>query len=307
MQRSRTSLVSLAAGLLLLTTVGCGKKSVDPVQLIPEGAIAIGGVDMAPLMAAPLFAENKDALLEQADAKDFLVALKACKLDPTKDAKLLIAIADEDRAMVTINSKGIGVEANLKCMLEKSPPKNGEAKLGETSGKKSLILGDGEGVCFLASADVLACASNNWTTDVVAILDGKGKPAVAGSLKAPLASADKSKPLWVSAQMTGALAEETKGGPLEKATSVSGSLEFTNGMAVAISLGLATPEDASALAKTLNDQLAQVLPLAPMVGVPKPVADSVKVAAVGSTIEASAAATVEELKAISETVKGMTQ
>ena len=44
-----------------------------------------------------------------------------------------------------------------------------------------------------------------------------------------------------------------------------------------------------------------------MVGVPKPVADSVKVAAVGSTIEASAAATVEELKAISETVKGMTQ
>ncbi len=305
MQRSRTPLVSLTAGLLLMTTVGCGKKAVDPVQLIPEGAVAIAGVDVAPLMAAPLFAENKDALLEEAEAKDFLVALEACKLDPSKDAKLLIAVADQDRAMVTINSKGIGVEANLKCMLEKSPPENGEAKLGETSGKKTLILSDGEGVCFLASADVLACVSKNWTSDVVAILDGKGKAATAGSLKAPLANADQSKPLWVSAQMTGALAEETKGGPLEKATSVSGSLEFTNGMAVAISLGLATPEDATELAKTFNDQLAQVIPLAPMVGVPKPVADSVKVVAVGNAIEATAAATVEELKAISEQLKNM--
>lgn len=305
MQRSRTSLVSLAAGLLLATTVGCGKKAVDPVQLIPEGAIAIGGVEVATLMAAPLFVENKDALLEGAEVNEFMVALKACKLDPSKDAKLLIAIADKDRAIVTIKSKGIGVEANMKCMLEKVPPDEGKAKLAETAGKKSLVLGDGDGVCFLASADVLACASKGWTDDLVAILDGKGKSAAVGSLKTPLANADQSKPLWFSAQMTGALAEETKGSPLEKATSVSGSLDFTNGMGVVVNMGLATPEAAAELSKMLNDQLGQVLPLAPMVGVPKPVADSVKVAAVGSSVEATAAATFEELKAISEQLKKM--
>ncbi|MGB1700987.1 MAG: hypothetical protein ACPHRO_13595 [Nannocystaceae bacterium] len=306
MQRSRSLLVSLTAGLLLATSVGCGKKAVDPISLVPEGAIAAGGVSVGKFLSAAPFAKYKDEILKDEEGKTFMTSLTTCKLDPAKDAKLLVALADDQKAMVVVKSKGVGVEANLKCMLDNTKAEASEAKLGETSGKKALIIGDGEATCLLASADVLACSSKNWTAKVVEILDGKGKSAAAGSLKPALTNADMAKPLWFSASVAGELAESVKGTPWEKSTAVAGSLDLDEtGIAVAVNMGLATPEDAAALAKTLNDQLAQLVPLAPLAGVPKPVAESVKVAAAGSNVEGAAAATYEELDAINNQLQGM--
>ena len=300
-------LTTIALSGAVFATFGCKPKVVDPMQLIPEGAVAVGGIDVSGVMATEMFKENKEAMLANADVKETMDAMTTCKLDPMVGTSLLIGLADEDKFTFSVKSKGIGTEANLKCMIDAIKSENADKapELKDVNGKKALVLDGGEGTCYLASADLLACASKGWATDVATLLDGKGTSAANGSFKAALGGVDQSKGIWFSAQMTGELGEQTKGSPLEKAKSMSGSLDMTSGLAVALTADLGTPEDATGLADMVNGELAKVLPMAPMIGVPKPVADSVKVAAEGAAVKASMAATNEELKAISTALQQM--
>lgn len=306
MKRSSLFFTSVLTGVLGVATLGCAPKAVAPMKLIPEGAVALAGVDLSALMATPMFKNNEQDLLGAPEVKTAMDAMKACKLDLTTGTKLLLGVADDQKVAFSLQSKGIGVEANVTCLAQKAKDSGAnDVEFKDTNGKKSLVLGGGEGVCFLASADVLACASKDWVTDLTAILDGKGKSAVDGSLKTAAAAADQAKPIWFSAEMTGTLAEGLTGSPLEKAKSMSGSLDLTNGLAVGLKAGMGSPEDATALATEVNAELGKVLPLAPMVGVPKPVVDSVKVEAQGSDVTAAVAATTEELKTIMDAAKQM--
>ena len=59
MKRSSLFFTSVLTGVLGVATLGCAPKAVAPMKLIPEGAVALAGVDLSALMATPMFKNNE--------------------------------------------------------------------------------------------------------------------------------------------------------------------------------------------------------------------------------------------------------
>lgn len=292
----------------LMTLSACkgGGAKADAVKLIPDGAQMMAGINPKALMSSPLYTENKDTLLKDDEAKDTLAAMKDCNIDPEKLENIIVGIHEEEHFAAVVTGPGVGNADNLQCIADKVKEKEGEAPftIEDKDGKKTLNIDDGDATAFLINDNTLAIADKEWTDKLAERVDGKGTPAIEGSLKDIYGKADSGKHVW----FVGIVPEDMKedAGALGAApTSLHGSVDLSDGLAVSMSAVFGSADDAKTVAEQGQTQFDGMKAMAGMFGVPQPVVDSVKIEAKDTEVAVSAKATKDDLDKMSEQLKKM--
>ncbi len=280
--------------------VGAGS---DAIKLVPDSAEMIGGVNVQSMMKSPLYADNKDKM--EAEAKEMMDAAKACNIDPEKLDGILFGADSKQNGVVVIVGDGVGKEDNVKCAIDKIKEKDSSAKIEikDKDGRKAVEVDGGKAFGYMVNDRTLAFASADWNSKLIERIDGKGTAATEGSLKEVLTMTDTSKSIWFAGNIPSDAAAAL--GPASSAKRVGGWMDFSAGLALNVTASFGSADDATKVADEAKKQFDDVKGLAGLIGIPGSVVESVKIEASDTKVSVSASATVDDVKAISETVKKM--
>ena len=298
------------AALALFGLPACGGgASAAGGKLIPEQATIMGGIDVAGLMKTKLYTEHgKAELTKQPGWKEAAESAKACNLDlETAIASVVFGTDGKEGVAAVITGEGIGDEKNLTCIAEKAKEKNNGKvpfTIADDGGKKILKMDDGKGQGFIVDGKTIAFASDPWKAAVKDLIDGKGKSATDGPNKDIFARADQSKHIWAAGVLPADLASAGKGVGVDP-KDASGSFDFSDGLAVKATVTVASAEQAEAAKKKADEGIGALKGLAPMLGLPPKVADSISVTAKGAQISVEASITNDDIKTLKEKAGGM--
>lgn len=305
--KSKIPLTLAALALFGLPACGGGASAAGG-KLIPEQATIMGGIDVAGLMKTKLYTDNKAEVEKQREYKEVADAAKACNLDPEKAiASILFGTDGKDGVAAVITGDGIGDEKNLTCVADKAKEKNnGKAPftIVDEGGKKILKMDDGKGQGFIVDGRTIVFASEPWKAAVKDLIDGKGKAATDGPNKDLFARADQSKHIWGAGIIPAEMAGAGKGAGVDP-KDASGSLDMSDGLAIKATVTVASAEQAEAAKKKADEGIGMLKGLAPMMGLPPKVADSISVTAKGAQISVEASITNDDIKTLKEKAGGM--
>lgn len=299
-----TSLVLAALGFV----PGCKKgSSVDPIDLVPDQAGMVGGVDVKALMGSSVYQKNKSAIEDDERAKAFIAGARECNLDPAGFKGVTFGVDSASRNGIAIfEGKGVGKKDNLTCVHGKIKEAEGKDPwtFAEHDGKPVLEMGDQSTIGYMVNDNVLALVTTGWETALRELIEGKGTPARKGSLKELYGRADKDKPLWFAGVAPKDILKNLGEGPAQSITDFSGSLDVESGLGLRLVAGAETAEAATSLKDEAQKQFDAVKPLAPMVGVPKTIMDSVSFSVDGSTMVAQASVSTQALEDLRNRLEG---
>ncbi len=281
---------------------GGGDKSAgatDAMKYVPDGANLVIGLDAAKVAASPVFKDN-EALLKEGDAGEMMAAAEACKVGmATWKYAVIAGNTEKDDGMVMVASAaGLGKKETLDCIAKKAKEKDPEADatVTEEDGMVVVKTKDDKSTGYGVSDDVFVMAGKDYNEAVKALIGGSGKTAQDGSLKDVLAAADRSSHIYFAMVATA----DMQKGPTEGLKHITGGIDLSAGLALNAAADFGDAEKAKAVAGEANKQFGEMKGMAGMLGIPKPVVDSVKIEAKGTAVAASAKATAEDLKAMSK-------
>lgn len=274
----------------------------DALKLVPDGPNVVVGFDAAKVASTALFKDNK-AMLEQGDVGEFMTAAAGCKLgmDTWKYALMAGSTEDNDAVVAFASAAGVGKKETLDCIGKKVKEKKPESKfeVSEEDGRVVVTGGeDGEKI-YALSDDVVALVGKDLQDGFVKLVKGEGKGALEGSLKDVGGAIDQKGHIYMGMVATADMQKgETEG---LKFLTASADLSSGLGLTLAADFGdAAKAKDMTAKAQKAFDEGKA---MAGMLGVPKPVVDSVKIETKGNAVAATAKATEADLKTMSETAK----
>lgn len=288
----------------LMTLSACkgGGAKADAVKLIPDGAQMMAGIDAKALMSSKLYTDVLKSEMEKEDeAKDTLASMKDCNIDPEKLDNIVVGIHEESHFAAVVSGPGVGNADNLQCIADKVKEKEGEApfELEDKDGKKIMNIDGGDAIGYLVNDNTIAVADKEWADKLAERVDGKGTAAIEGSLKDIYGKADKGKSVW----FVGIVPEDMKedAGALGAApTSMHGSLDLSDGLALNVAAVFGSAEDATKVADQGKTQFEGMKGMAGMFGIPQGVVDSVKIEAKDTEVAVSAKASSDDIAALKE-------
>jgi hypothetical protein len=287
------------AALALFGLPACGGGgSAAGGKLIPEQATMMGGIDVAGLMKTSLYADNKAEVEKRPEWKEMQETAKACNLDIEKAvSSVLVGTDGKDGFAAVITGDGIGDEKNLNCLNDKAKEKNGGKNaftIVDDGGKKALKMEGDKAGGWIVDGRTVVIASKPWQPAVKDLIDGKGKPASEGPNKDLFARADQSKHIWGAGLVPANVASDAKamGADLKD---MSGSLDFSSGLNLQATAGLASAEQATNMKKMADEQMKGAEMFAGMVGLAEAV-KRVQITTKDATISVAANVTNEEIK-----------
>ncbi len=296
------------AALALFGLPACGGgASAAGGKLIPEQATIMAGIDVAGLMKTKLYTDNKAEVEKQREWKEVADAAKGCNLDPEKAIASILIGTDGKEFAAVITGDGIGDEKNLTCIADKAKEKNnGKAPftIADEGGKKVLKMDDGKSTGFIIDGRTIALTSKPWEAAVKDLIDGKGKPATDGPNKDLFKRADQSKHIWAAGVVPADAAGAAKGMGADP-KDFSGSFDLSDGLAVKATVTLASADQATALKKKADEGIGALKGLAPMLGLPPKIGDTIAVSVKDAQISVEASITNDDIKALKEKAGGM--
>lgn len=281
-----------AAAAALAPTFATASKGAD--ELIPEAAMFVGSVDIAAFVKSPAYVANK--LVVEAQMKDALAVAGKCGLGLDAVQRVTFGVDPaRNHVAAVLDATGIGKRETLDCLHKEITAKDGREpwKFEERGGKQVLVMKDGTG--HMISDDRIAIASGDWATALAELVDGKGKSAFGGTLKDVIARTDSTKPLWAAGKIP---TEVVKGTPVEGAKDVAGSIDIASGVAVEVSVGFASADEATKFQAEAQKQFDQFKGILVPTGVPQAVVDSVQIAAKGPTMRIAVTASDADILAL---------
>lgn len=278
-----------------------GATVADAMKLIPDGMNVVVGLDAAAVAGSALMKDNAD-MLKQGEAGEVMAAADACKVGMStwKYAVVGVNTDNDKQGAIVVSATGLGKKETLECIGKKVKEKNPDDKfeVGEEDGRV-VVTGKDDAKVYAVSDDVIAFSGPDSKDAVKELVGGKGKNALDGSLKDVVAAMDQSKHIYFGMVATA----DMQKGPTAGLKHVTGSFDLSEGLAIAASGDFGDEAKAKELAKMANDQFTQMKGMAGAFGVPQPVVDSVKIEAKGGAVTASAKASKDDLKKLSETAK----
>ncbi len=249
---------------------GAVEKAVDDAKasqttlLIPDVATVVAGADITAFVGHPLFESLETRLGSR--PREQLQAATRCGVGPDKWRTFVIGIdpAGHDMAMVA-TAVGLGKKATLECLAKEI----GTFTLSEDSKTMSDHTGGG----IVLDDDAVAFATPAWMSPLRERIDGKGKAAADGPLKAVMDRTDSTKPLWFAGLVPVRQREMASGTLGSEPSDLAGHLDLAG--QVALQLTVAVPDPKAAQQK-LHMQWNLFKGMATGNGVPQAVADSVK-------------------------------
>jgi hypothetical protein len=299
-----TTTLAISAALALSACKG-GGGAAAATKYIPDAAEFVGGMSVSGMISASgQKAEIEEQINKDAEAKEGIEAAKACNLDPWNLDQIVMGGTSKEEFAAVIVGAGFGKADNLTCISGKIKEKKGGDKEPITIEGNKATFDGGDGFGYLVDDNTLVIVSKGWDASVKGLVDGTGTNAFDGSLKDATGLTDMGKHIWfagkVPAEAAGAL------GPAAGLSMGGGSMDFAGGgLAVAMAGKFADAAGATKAADEANKAFEQGKAMAGMFGIPQGVVDSVKIAAEGEKITASAKATKEELATLEAKMKEM--
>ena len=296
MKRILTS--TLAVSLLVLLPACSKGAGADAVKLIPDGADAIGGVNLKSVTGSELYKTYAEKIPDDG-LNEFKTALEGCNLKMENLEAVVVGMSPETEDFsAVIVGEGIGNKENAVCIVNKMKEKSGETDKAEVTtvdGKDVIEAEDGR--MFLVSENMVALASKGWQDKVAELIDGKGKAAIDGSAKDLYSKADPKAAMWFLATVPAEMGEQAAGFA-EKASAMKsfvGKVDLSGGLAVELIAGFGDDAAATGAAEELNGMVEQFGPMAgeELAGVVK----SVKIEAKGSDLNLGMTATMDDIAA----------
>lgn len=266
--------------------------SIKGLELIPDRAILLAGVDVAALVTLPVWPRLRDSLGTR--QKDQMKAAAGCGVDVDKWRTFVIGTEPVTRGMaMVVTVEGIGKKETLRCL---------SGVLGFTLTADGKRMSDHTGGGVVLDDDSIAFASTAWMDLLDARIEGKGTAAAAGPLRAALSRTDRSKTLWVAGTLPEVQGELVAAALGTKIHDVAGWADLRDGLDVQISI--AVPDGKETLQQLQLKWLGAKM-LAESRAVPKGVADSVELTEKDDVVTVALSATPEETRTLTDSVRTM--
>ncbi len=287
------------AGAVADAAKGGAGAAGELVKLVPEGANILVVFDAKSVFSSPLMKGNM-AMLEKSEAGEMFTAANDCKVGPDTWNKAVLGgdTDGSDKVVVVGQATGLGKKETLECISKKVNEKEGSEKwkVEEADGKVVVTIDGGDTKGYSGGDDIFVIAGKDYAEAVQGLIGGNGSSAVDGSLKDAMATADTSKHVYFAGVAKGDMAQ----GPTAGLKHFHGSVDFSNGLAVAASLDFGDEAKAKTTAEMFSKQFEGLKGMATGMGVPKPILDSVKIEAQGSAVSATMNATTDDLNKVAE-------
>ena len=260
----RVGTIGLAC-TVLLGAVACKSDMKRAIELVPDDATVLVGVDVAALHESPLGRTMAVRVLH-GELKE------ACSLG--FDAwRSVVMGCDPDRYeetfVLVVSAEGIGTKTKLECLrsfAEKHLGRNPWTPR-EHDGRVELDIDfdNGTATGHVVDGNRLVIAPKTQDDAIRALIAGEGRSAATHGLADILARADTSRPLWVAAKVP---AELPPGAPIAGAESVVASVGFPSDMVVSASVVYASSSDARARADAAQAEIDEIVTGLGALGIP---------------------------------------
>lgn len=268
---------------------GHAAGDIKGLEMIPDAAVVVAGVDVATLVKQPAWARLRTRLPRR--EAGFMEAGSKCGVGTETWVSFVIGTEPTSRNMSMVaTAKGLGKEKTLRCLA---------GALGFDLEPDAKTMSDHTGGGLVLDDDSIAFATTDWMPRLTDLAAGTGAKATDGSLKEVLARTDQKKTLWfagnvpLQAQMMARMALETS------VHDVAGWADFAEGLKVRLSLRV---DDAKKARERLQAQWRSAKYLVTSSGVPQGVADSVEFSDADALVTAELSATEDEVRTIIDTV-----
>ncbi|MBV1859817.1 MAG: hypothetical protein KUG77_15505, partial [Nannocystaceae bacterium] len=274
----------------------------DAMKYIPDGANLLVGMDAAKVAGSAVMKDNQ-YLLTQGEAGELIAAADACKVGmSTWKYAVVGGNTEEDQELVAVfSATDVGRKDTLECIGKKVTETNPQERfeVGEEDGRVVVSGGRDSQKMYAVSNDVVAIVGAAWQEVFTDLLGGKGQAALDGSLKDVLASLDQSKHIYFGMVATAEMQE----GPASTLKYVTGTVDLSAGVSIALSGEFADAAKATEFAGMANKQYDELKGMAGAFGIPYGVVESVKIQAEGGALAITANAVGDDLKQLSEMIK----
>ena len=275
-----------------------GTANAAALKLVPDAAVAVGGIDLAGVLKTPLWTAAKDKM--DPNVKDVLDVAESCKVGPDvwKGITFGIDFATESSTFI-VEATGVGKPENLECIRAAAEKKDGKSPWKAEEDGKKLVGPDAIGRAI--DDNMVAFSTKAWADAVDKRIAGEGAGAADSKLKGVLAKASQGKHIWLAGvfpKEIATMAGGTLGSPPSDGTAW---IDLSAGLAGHIAIGV---EDSKAAKAAVDKQWASAKGMAGAVGVPQPVVDSVKIGATDKELTVDFKATTADLEAMAKNAAG---
>jgi hypothetical protein len=259
------------------------------LELIPEAATVVGGVDVAVLVKLPIWATLRPSLPPREDG--LLAAGERCGVGPGTWRSFVIGTEPQSRQMaMVVSATGLGKPETLRCLA---------LDIGFSLSEDAKRMSDHTGGGVVIDDDSIAFATTGWMDRLAARIDGHGKGVAEGPLEACLARTDRTKTLWFAGVLpedAGAMAKMALDATVHD---VAGWADLAAGLKIEVSLAV---HDGKAVRERLQQQWEAAKSLATSSGLPRGIADSLEITDKNDLVRVQASATELEVRIVTDTV-----
>jgi hypothetical protein len=198
--------------------------------------------------------------------------------------------------IIGARATGIGKKDTLQCLADgiNAIATSGKWTVSEDAGRVVFDVEGRDTRGIAAADDILLVVGKGYRADVTSILDGAGKSAADAELGRMLARVDRSKHVYFAGEAPAGATD----GPFTDLKQLSGTLDFSAGLALAVALEFGDPTKAEMSAQMLGQMVAMTSESVAGLGVPESMLRTVKIETKGNTVSTRASASKTELEAM---------
>lgn len=271
----------------------------DPLGLVPARAILVAQLSMTAMRTQPGF----DAAIEgflidvEKETGDRLSRMTGCGLGLSVFESAILAMDDDEDAMMIVRGTGIGKVDVWRCLYE------AETAAGESldwkfvagaDGAETIRI-DGDSTVEFPDEATLLIYDDAWSESITELRAGSGTPVRKGGLGEVIARTNEEHAIWFA----GILPKTSmmSGTPIAQVSDVWGSLD-AGLLRYTLHLGGAMPsaDDAKSARDEVDKQWTTMKGMASSFGIPSGIVDSVEFGADGASVTMRMEATPTEIK-----------
>ena len=210
----------------------------DPALLVPSAASVVLGLDLDAFAKTSIGKAALPALRSDLQLAESLEILDDCGLELERSYALTVARAPDGATMVVAQARGIGTQATLQCLeAELRARKEGADPWRARRGScyPELAFSD-SARAWLINDYTAVWASGSFVDSVAARFEGGEPMQLPSSLSEEFGRLDRSKHLWLAAELSDADRSALPGAWASMAQSLTASIDLSQGMRAVLSL-----------------------------------------------------------------------
>jgi hypothetical protein len=264
------------------------------LDLVPEKATFVVGIDLGALFASQAYADNRP-VFEQGVRKAFVETTAACGLGSEQWQWATMGFDAASDFAIVLTADGIGRRETVACLREAAGRREGAKPWTKVDGTlERYSLGDEMSAWVLDDCTVVL-TSPQWAPDVEPLVAGRGKSVVGGALDPALRRAVAAHHVWYAGLL---MTMSLNGSPFVDALDVSGHVDLSSGFASTSLIEFPSATMASERANEMRKKFADAKPMLASAGMPQGVLDRMQFGARDSLVAIEATTTPEELTKI---------